>query len=176
MRRALCRCRSGAGVEFARFVQLPNITSWDDIDFTVVMLNVLISVDPPASLRESGDEEAQQAKQDRSVSQFEVVNDVADDPETMEEFQSRLDDADYLALFEQFPISALLAHSFQSLVHPAVVPETATVLKLFSFVNHLIRLLARTFSDRLKSKFAVVTQFVAKQVSEVGSAVLLALH
>jgi hypothetical protein len=38
---------------------------------------------------------------------------------------------------------------------------------MFSFVNQLTRLLARTFSDHLKSRFTIVTQFIAKQISEV---------
>ena len=170
-----CRCRSGAGVELSRFVQLPLIRSWDDIDFTVVMLNCLIFIKPPvfdadeaeANLITASRKHHPHVNIDRSLSQFEVITDISLDPESIEEFQSRLDDADFLAIFEQFPISALLSHSFQSLFHPSMVPDQQTVLRLFSFVNHLIRLLSRTFNDQLKSKFAVVTQFVARQISEV---------
>ncbi len=35
------RCRSGAGAEFARFIQLPAIQSWADINHIVAMLNCL---------------------------------------------------------------------------------------------------------------------------------------
>ncbi len=160
-------------MKLAKYIQLPLIRTWEDINFIVVMLNCLICIPSTHSSMELYESVAEEGDHKISVSQFEIVHDAAADPESIEAFESKLNDVDILAIFEQFPLSSILAQCFSSFLDPNTIPEAQSVLSMFAFVTHLVRLLSKSFNDDVKSKFTVVTQFVAKQISEVKIAYII---
>ena len=157
----IARSRQGAGKDFSPFIQLPSHTASPyATDHILASLYFFLHMKEGSLSIETMVPSPSDAALDWCA--IDRPDAPAVDIGLLRHF---LDDSDLSAIFNQFNLAPILTDSLAN-----IVPDVNHALRIFAFLTQVIRVLADSFNDDSKMRFANFIKSVSKQIYDVSEA------
>ena len=155
----IARSRQGAGRDFSPFIQLPshNATPLATDHILATLYFFLHMKDGSVSIECLAPSPSDAALDWCAIDRPDAP---AVDIGLLRHF---LDDNDLSAIFSQFNLAPILTDSLAN-----IVPDVNHALRIFAFLTQIIRVLADSFNDESKMRFATFIKSVSKQIYDVS--------